>query len=78
MYFYTAIDKKDQTQFTKLASFYIEKFPLAFGGRAIYSTSKGTTSEDEYVRIDSATSVDFVFEEKEHAQSFSSFKNKCL
>lgn len=63
MYFYTQTDKKDQTSFSKFASFFIEKFPLAFGGKAVYFTKEGVSSEDEFVRLDQAEKVEYQFEE---------------
>jgi hypothetical protein len=35
MYFVTQTDSKDQ-KFRKYAAFFIEKYPLAFGGRVTY------------------------------------------
>ena len=54
MYFYTpgTKDKKESSAFAKVASFYIDKFPLAFGGKAIYTKENGASSEDNYVKID--------------------------
>ena len=74
MYFYTSSgDKKEQTSFQKFAAFYIEKFPLAFGGRAVYSNQKGVTSESTYMKIENATTVEYEFEDEKHAKSFESF-----
>ena len=73
MYFYTQTDKKDQTSFTKLASFFIEKFPLAFGGKAVYFNADGASSEDQFMRQNQATKIEYHFEEPQHAQTFAKF-----
>lgn len=54
MYFHTQTGKKDVTSFATVATFFIDKFPAAFGASATYTTSKGVSSEDAYVRMDIA------------------------
>ena len=62
------------------AIFFIDKFPAAFGATATYSNAKGHTSDEQYIRIDVASSVSYEFEEgsEEHAESFSNFEKKVL
>jgi len=63
MYFHTQTGKKDISTFATIATFFIDKFPQAFGASATYTNSKGVTSEEAYVRIDVASSVEYDFEE---------------
>ena len=78
MYFYTQTEKKDQSSFTKYATFFIDKFPLACGGRPIYATDNGLTSEQRLVKVDQAATVTYQFEDKEHAKKFAQFQSQCL
>jgi hypothetical protein len=63
-----------------VATFFIEKFPAAFGGQSTYFNSKQNSSEDQYIRIDNAATVEYEFEEEneQHAQSFVNFQNRVL
>ena len=79
MYFFPQSSKNDAS-FAKYATFFIDKFPAAFGATATYSNAKGHTSDEQYIRIDVASSVSYEFEEgsEEHAESFSNFEKKVL
>lgn len=61
MYFYTASGKKDISTFATVATFFIDKFPAAFGATATYTNAKGATSDNAYIRIDLATNVSYTF-----------------
>ena len=78
MLFHTEGDKAGQTPFTKLATFYIEKFPQAFKCQTTYTNKNGKTSEEVAIRVDVATSVTFEFESEEHAELFQEFQEQCL
>ena len=54
MYFFTQSGKKDPSYFAQVATFFVDKFPAAFGATATYYNSKNVTSEDAYIRIDIA------------------------
>lgn len=71
--------KEDTTSFTQLATFFIDKFPAAFGAEATYTNRKQETSDETYVRIDLATAVEYDFgEDEERAQSFAKFQKQVL
>ena len=80
MYFHTQTGKKDITTFATVATFFIDKFPAAFGATATYTNAKGVTSEEAYVRIDAARGVEYEFEEgsEQHAESFEGFESRVL
>ena len=80
MYFFTQSGKKDASSFAQVATFFIDKFPAAFGGQSTYFNSKQESSEDKYIRIDMAATVEYDFDEEheEHAQSFVGFQNRVL
>ena len=63
MYFFTQSGKKDASSFAQVATFYIDKFPAAFGATATYYNTKGVASDETYVRIDFASKVEYDFEE---------------
>ena len=67
MYFYTSSDKKDSSVYTQVATFFIDKFPAAFGATATYYNAKGTSSDEAYVRTDRAARIEYEFEDEEHA-----------
>ena len=84
MYFVTQTDTKDQ-KFRKYAAFFIEKYPLAFGGRVTYytGTGKGQRAADtgEYTKLEQVTGVKYTFEDDERAEAFQKFEAKvseCL
>jgi hypothetical protein len=79
MYFFTQSGKKDASKFAQVATFFIDKFPAAFGGYATYLNSKEVSSEDAYIRIDHATSITYDFgAEDQHAQTFAPFQAGVL
>jgi hypothetical protein len=79
MYFHTQSGKSDISSFAQVATFFIDKFPAAFGATATYTNPKGSTSEYGYIRIDIAASVTYEFEDgAQHAESFSKFQNCVL
>jgi len=80
MYFQTNQGKSDISSFAQVATFFIDKFPAAFGATATYTNAKKVTSEDAYIRIDMATSIDYDFAEgsEQHAQTFAPFQSKVL
>lgn len=74
MYFFTQSGKKDASSFAQVATFFIDKFPAAFGATATYYNNSEKSSEEQYIRIDVAKSVEYDFEEnKQHAESFTSY-----
>ena len=80
MYFHTHAGKSDLSQFAQVATFFIDKFPAAFGATATYTNQKGVTSESAYIRIDIASSVTYTFSEgnERHAESFARFQSQVL
>ena len=54
MYFHTQTGKKDLSIFATVATFFIDKFPQAFGAATTYYNAKGTSSESAYIRVDVA------------------------
>ena len=80
MYFFTQSGKKDASSFAQVATFFVDKFPAAFGATATYTNSKGSTSDEQYIRIDVANSVEYEFAEgsEEHAESFESYESRVL
>lgn len=81
MYFHTQSGKSDISSFAQVATFFIDKFPAAFGATATYANAKGGTSEWQYIRIDVASSVTYTFEDEdrqEHAESFVGFQRRVL
>lgn len=48
MFFYT--DRKD-AQFASIATFFIDKFPLAFKGSTTYTNERGFTSDQKLVTV---------------------------
>ena len=80
MYFFTQSGKRDCSSFAQVATFFIDKFPAAFGATATYANAKGATSDEQYIRVDQAATVTFDFGENEdqHAQSFSNFQANVL
>lgn len=79
MYFFTQSGKKDASYFAQVATFFIDKFPAAFGATATYFNSKNVNSEDSYIRIDVAAKVTYNFEgHEQHAQSFAPFQASVL
>lgn len=79
MYFVTQTDKKDQ-KFRKYAAFYIEKYPLAFGGEVTYLVGEGKdrreAPEDRWTKLETVTGVKYDFEDAEHAKAFKKFEAK--
>ena len=79
MYFVTQSDKKDQ-KFRKYAAFFIEKYPLAFGGEVTYLVGEGKdrreAPEDRWTKLESVTGVKYEFEDSEHAKAFENFETK--
>lgn len=63
MYFFTQSDQADVSSYAQVATFFIDKFPAAFGATATYYNSKEQSSEEAYIRIDKATSVEYDFGE---------------
>ena len=63
-----------------MATFFIDKFPAAFGATATYFNAKQNSSDSQYIRIDVAKSVVYTFRDdsEEHAQSFASFQERVL
>ena len=80
MYFFTQSGKKDASSFAQVATFFVDKFPAAFGATATYTNAKGSTSDEQYIRIDVASSVEYEFaeESEEHAESFVSYESRVL
>ena len=80
MYFHTQTGKKDLSIFATVATFFIDKFPQAFGAATTYYNAKGTSSESAYIRVDVAASIDYDFEEgfEQHSESFESYKGRVL
>ena len=80
MYFFTNNRKKDATSFDQYATFFIDKFPAAFGATATYTNAKGVTSDQNYIHIDLASSVEYEFAEgyEEHAESFENYESRVL
>ena len=81
MYFFTQNrNKRDASSFDQFAAFFIDKFPAAFGATATYTNAKGNTSDEKYIGIDLATSIEYEFAEgsEEHAESFVSFESRVL
>jgi len=80
MYFFTQSGKKDASYFAQVATFFVDKFPAAFGATATYFNAKNVSSEEAYIRIDVATKVTYEFAEgkEQHAQSFQSFQDSVL
>ena len=79
MYFVTQSDKKEQ-KFRKYAAFFIEKYPLAFGGEVTYLVGEGKDKreapEDKWTKLESVTGVKYEFEDAEHAKAFKKFETK--
>jgi len=46
-----------------VATFFIDKFPAAFGATATYFNDKNVTSDQDYIRIDRAARICYDFEE---------------
>jgi len=46
MYFFTQSGKKDASSFAQVATFFVDKFPAAFGATATYTNAKGSTSDE--------------------------------
>lgn len=63
MYFYSQGDKQNQSPFTNLATFFVEKFPLAFGGQAIFYDDKNRSSETKLIKVEYAAKLEYTFEE---------------
>ena len=63
MYFVTQTDTKDQ-KFRKYAAFFIEKYPLAFGGRVTYFVGEDQkeANPEKYTKLSSVTKVTYEFE----------------
>ena len=80
MYFFTQNRKRDASNFDQYAAFFIDKFPAAFGATATYTNAKGATSEEKYIGIDLASSIEYEFAEgsEEHAESFVSYESRVL
>ena len=79
MYFFTQSSKKDASPFAQVATFFVDKFPAAFGGKATYYNVKNASSESAYIRIDVAVKVEYDFEGKEeHSQSFAPYQAAIL
>lgn len=80
MYFFTQSGKKDASSFAQVATFFVDKFPATFGATATYTNSKGSTSDEQYIRIDVASSVEYEFAEgsEQHAESFVNFESRVL
>ena len=75
MYFFTQSGVKDASSFAQVATFFIDKFPAAFGASATYFNAKQNSSDTQYIRIDVAKSVVYSFEDgNQHAQSFDHFQ----
>ena len=67
MYFFTQSGKKDASSFAQVATFFIDKFPAAFGGKATYYNANQKSSDEQYIRIDVAKTVEYDFEENKHS-----------
>ena len=79
MYFFTQSGKRDASSFAQVATFFIDKFPAAFGATATYTNSKGTSSDDSYIRIDQASTVTYEFDEgSQHSETFTNFQANVL
>lgn len=78
MYFVTQISKKDPSSFAQVATFFVDKFPLAFGGEATYTNERKVTSDSRYIRMDAVASVAYDFENEQHAQTFAPFEERVL
>ena len=80
MYFFTQSGKRDASSFAQVATFFIDKFPAAFGATATYYNTKGVASDETYVRVDYASKVEYDFEDEDsqHAESFNGYASKVL
>lgn len=74
MYFVTQSEEADKEHFVRLATFFIEKFPLAFGAVAVYHTEK-SNSKVKDIRVSHAKEIKYDTEgvSSERAQIFTNF-----
>ena len=82
MYFYTqAGGKREISAFAQVATFFIDKFPAAYGAVATYTNAKGTDSDSAYIYIDVASSLEYDVSEVEdegRAQSITQYQSRVL
>lgn len=74
MYFVTQSEEADKEHFVRLATFFIEKFPLAFGAVAVYHTEK-SNSKVKDIRVSHAKEIKYEGDNlnTERAQIFEQF-----